>query len=390
MNTDTQHLQSAELLPYQQNAIEHIEQQATHSGQLAGDCIDAILARARLTRDTYDNAIAAIGSYAQIAVHFHPERLSRSGESVAEGLLQSGLYKNQFETGLSGGSPSAFAGGERDLWERHLFGGAYHGENVLPAGRPKYGALQLISHPDGPAPRFGSCYFLLNERVCERATFTFGGSQEQDALARTGTLKMLEPIIADIFSELELGRDVFGVGNLSVAGFLDNLITSSSAPVPKPQNLSLGRALDSFVETQIHGEICLAKDVAAMVVDPAFHNHHIGEVLKKISLQYGIPLRWHPGFTLPVSQVPKVFRGYSIAPLAHRVAGNGLLDALNVGKLANSLELEPERWKDWASYEDTLTQFRRLWHFMVLNGSPREAHQHPSELLSPLIKPSSN
>ncbi|NMM52744.1 DUF3626 domain-containing protein [Paenibacillus aquistagni] len=27
--------------------------------------------------------------------------------------------------------------------------------------RPNYGALDLKLHLDGPAPRFGSCYFLL-------------------------------------------------------------------------------------------------------------------------------------------------------------------------------------------------------------------------------------
>jgi hypothetical protein len=29
---------------------------------------------------------------------------------------------------------------------------------VLAHERPKYGSLELIRHPDGPAPRFGSCY----------------------------------------------------------------------------------------------------------------------------------------------------------------------------------------------------------------------------------------
>jgi len=80
---------------------------------------------------------------------------------------------SQFETGLSGGSPSAFPGGERDQWESQLFGGAYHEPDASPAGRPKYGALAVMDHPDGPAPRFGSCYFLLHAEVSSRSTFTF-------------------------------------------------------------------------------------------------------------------------------------------------------------------------------------------------------------------------
>lgn len=383
MNADTRQTQPAKLLHYQQRAVEYVEQQAVHADQRTHDCINAILARANLGRNIYDTAIAGISSHAQIALHFHPERISRFGKSVAEGLLQSGRYKNQFETGISSGSPSAFPGGERDLWERYLFGGAYHGVEVQSSGRPKYGALQLISHPDGPAPRFGSCYFLLHTQICQRATFTFGGSQQQDALARTGTLRMVHPVMAQVFSELESGQGAFGVSDLSLARFLHELTHRCSvplfsaplfsAPLGNLQNPLLGRALDSFVEVQVHGDIRLDKDVAQLIADPAFRDHDIGEVLQKISIRYAIPLGWHPGFTLPVEQVPHAFRGYPIAPLAHRVAGNGLLDAANIGALANSLELEPEAWEGWASYEDTLTQFRRLWHFLVLEGSPKKA-----------------
>jgi hypothetical protein len=56
-------------------------------------------------------------------------------------------------------------------------------------------------------------------------------------------------------------------------------------------------------------------------------------------------------------------------PLAKRIAGQGILDAANIGAAANSVEFEPKAWKDWASHEDTLTQFRRLWHVLVLYGT---------------------
>jgi hypothetical protein len=56
---------------------------------------------------------------------------------------------------------------------RRLFGGAYHCDDATNAQRPKYGALDLMRHPDGPAPRFGSCYFLLKPAVAARCTFTY-------------------------------------------------------------------------------------------------------------------------------------------------------------------------------------------------------------------------
>jgi len=162
---DTSQLEN--LLPHQRRAIEHVRGLALRVVSGLRDDIIGILERAGLDEAAYDNATNNLRTHARVGLHFHPERLSKSGLSVCEGFLRDGLYRNQFETGLSCGSPSGFAGGERDLWEERLFGGAYHSQGVQAADRPKYGALEIMYHPDGPAPRFGSCYFLL------RRTFLF-------------------------------------------------------------------------------------------------------------------------------------------------------------------------------------------------------------------------
>jgi Protein of unknown function (DUF3626) len=99
----------------------------------------------------------------------------------------------------------------RDLWEDRLFGGAYHGAGVTSPGRPKYGALDVMHYPDGPAPRFGSCFFLLRPDVANRSTFTFGGSHEDRALDRTGTRDVMEPVFAPLLSQLESGKGAFAV-----------------------------------------------------------------------------------------------------------------------------------------------------------------------------------
>lgn len=364
--------QSGHLLPYQRKALEHIQELAARVSRTARDDISAILERAGLNDSVYDDAIESVRSHGRVALHFHPERLSRTGGSVVDGLLRTGVYKSQFETGLSGGSPSAFPGGERDLWESQLFGGAYHEPDASPAGRPKYGALAVMDHPDGPAPRFGSCYLLLHPEVSKRSTFTFGSSHEPHAPERTGTLDELDPVMAPLLAQLEQGRGAFGVGDLTVAGLLDQLTHGLSKAFLDQQDRPLGRALDSFIEAQNHGDVRLDHDVELLVADPAFRDHPVGESLATISTKYGIPLCWHPGFTLPVGKVPDVFREYAVRPLAELIAGRGILDAANIGAMANSLELEPEAWKGWASREDTLTQFRRLWHVLVLGGAHDE------------------
>lgn len=61
---------------------------------------------------------------ARVAIHFHPDRHTSAGHSVTRSLVQSGIYKSQFETQISNGGLSAFPGGERYKWEERLFAGA--------------------------------------------------------------------------------------------------------------------------------------------------------------------------------------------------------------------------------------------------------------------------
>ncbi len=359
---------SNELTPYQQTAIQTVRNHALDSGPAAREEIDAVLKRQALDREVFD---ATMATGARIGLHFHPDRLSRDLLSVAEGLLRGGFYTNQFVTGLSSGSPSAFPGGERDLWEERLFAGAYHGADVTPACRPKYGALDVMDYPDGPSPRFGSCFFLLRPDVAMRSTFTFGGSHEDCARDRTGTLDAMAPVLAPLLSQIERGDGAFAIADLSVEDCLTRMARTFSTPFPDPASRPLGRALDSFIEVQIHGALSLHDDVERLVADPAFRDHPIGEILGEISRTYDIPLSWHPGYEMPVGAVPEFFRDYPVRPLAERIAGDGTLDAANIGAAANSVTLEPEAWNGWASPGDIQTQFRRLWHALVLNGAPR-------------------
>ncbi len=240
----------------------------------------------------------------------------------------------------------------------------------LPTG-PNTVRWRSCNHPDGPAPRFGSCYFLLHPQVSGRSTFTFGGSHEDHAPERTGTLDTLDSVMAALLSQLELGQGAFAVNDLTASSLLAQLTDGLSRPFRDPRDRPLGRALDSFIEAQVHGAIRLDKDVERLIADPAFKDHPVGQTLTAICAKFDIPLCWHPGFTLPVSKVPNLFRDFPIRSLAERIAGQGILDAANIGKEANSLYLKPEEWEGWASHVEILAQFRRLWHVVVLFGTPR-------------------
>ena len=78
-------------------------------------------------------------------------------------------YRNQFETGTSGGSLSRTS---RVDWENRLFNGMY--DSSPDFDRVKYGVLNITNDPHGVqcCSQYGECYFVLKHvsagvGVCE-------------------------------------------------------------------------------------------------------------------------------------------------------------------------------------------------------------------------------
>jgi hypothetical protein len=365
----------------QQVALRHADDSARRFESPAVSLVTNLLQDADFTPADYNNALECIRSNARVVVHFHPDRLSRTGKTVAESLLEEGIYRNQFDTGLSSGSLSGFPGGERDFWERALFGGAYHTEGVPSSERPKYGSLELIRYPDGPIPRFGSSYFVLRPRVSARTTFTFMGSEDSRAPERLGTINRLHSVMGALFTEIKAGgmatppwppfrAPTLGVENLTISRLL-KLVYELRQPRPDQTHAKAGRVLDTEIEAQIHGPIDLQKDVELLVLDPAFASVAAGEIGCALGRKYSIPIQWHCGFQLAVREVPDDFRGPAMPALARRIAGiDGTLDASVIGSAAASLYRQPENWLDWGSSQETLQHLKQLWHVLVHYGLP--------------------
>jgi hypothetical protein len=331
--------------------------------------IAAVSARAALARpaaneylkshiESVSPVVARVASEARVTLNFHPDRLIGAGDlTVAEGLLRDGIYQSQFKTGVSNGSATAFAGGDRDIWEERLFDGAYQQAGVTPEERPKYGALDLMGYADGGSPRFGSCYFRLRPEVTERCTFTWGDSHAGPE--HLGTTEVFEPILAALFREVESRGEALGHPmNLTD---LQTLLAASPGA-----SGAVGRALDDYIEAQIHGPIHLAEDIALLVADASFRGD---PTLEAIARRYAIPLEYHPGFQLPVEDVPAEFRGPEIPPLARRIDaefhGGGVVRAPLLGAAARSARRFPERWG-----LDALQHIKQLWHVLVRFGQP--------------------
>src|SRR5262249_52575433 len=162
-----------------------------------------------------------------------------------------------------------------------------HAPYVTAAERPKYGALDLSRYPDGPTPRFGSCYFVLRLSVCRRTSFTFSGSEHARASERLGTSDNMDCVMAALFDEVANGKGAsvplppfmaptLGLKNLTVPGLLNHLCRELPLPPPDPSRGPAGRILDTCVEAQIHGPVDLRRDVERLVIDPAFEGTPTG------------------------------------------------------------------------------------------------------------------
>jgi hypothetical protein len=200
-----------------------------------------------LPSSSLDLALASIRKHARLALHFHPDHPVGS-RNVARALLEDGIYKSQW---VSNGSVSAHPGGMRDEGERSLRDGA---SCVEPAHRPKYGALDLMQNSDGPAPRFGSCFFILKPEVSSRSTFTFGGSHLNPKYR--GAFHEFHAVLAFMFEECFMPNFALGVSDIRPAQLMERILSLES-PLQDPSDGHPSRNLEHLVEAQVHGEVRL-------------------------------------------------------------------------------------------------------------------------------------
>lgn len=349
-------------------AIEHIGEYAAKRKIEAQQVINQILAMSDISEQNFREAYGKLRLHARVALHFHPDRPVTGFHTVAHALLEQGCYRSQFETGISNGSLTAYPGGVRDLWEKDMFGGAYQTEGLADSERPKYGALDFGLHPDGPAPSFGSCYFLLFPEVSRRCTFTYGGSQ--DAPPEKGTLEEFDDMMAAILKDTFSRDYALGVKELTPARWVHHLSCNLEQPASNAPGRKPSRNLFHYIEAQVHGGIHLKDDIESLVADPSFKGTEIGGVLEQLCKNYGINLVWHQGFEMNAANVPSTYRGPAMPSLAQRIADHQTINARVIGEAVQELMREPERWEDRGSRSEMLQELKYIWHVLVRFGEP--------------------
>lgn len=205
-----------------------------------------------------------------VALQFHPDWLFGDG-LVIEAIARDGRYRSQFETGTSNGGLTAYEGGDRWRWESHLFRGRYDG--AAHSHRPVYGALNFADDPYGGSVRFGSSHLRLREEVMDRCTFCFPDCVfEPDAV--TGSDEIEELIRLARRSELD--------------------------------------PLDRYVEAHVHGQVSIARDVEAVVLDPCYQ----GSDVERAAARLDCRVEWHPGFSTATASLDRNYRGAEYVKLA--------------------------------------------------------------------------
>ena len=300
---------------------------------------------------------------APITVNFHVDRLSGNGKTIIENLLQEGRYHSQFRTGTTNGGKSAYPGGDRFLWEQRIFHDTYP-QGVI--DRPKYGALNIFRHIDGAAPRFGACFFVLHPKVVERCTFAYG-----DSATNPATLCTHDTFAVVLAMALE---DVRKRGRLlnRVIAWEQEALAILMYPVWKGNDM--GRSLESgYIETHIHGDVLLERDVDALFVDVSYQNTPFAEQVERLCEAYRIELRWIPERQIEVTAIGEIFRGPMIPPLARKIdvdfgQSRGILDAALIGQASRDISLYPERWKRLGNEAELFQAIKQLWHTVAYFG----------------------
>ena len=363
---------SRELTPSQQAALSFVAEQGRAQRDKARERLAHVAKMSNIADRDLDETVQRVRAHARVALHFHPDRPVSGSATVAERLLAEGTYRSQFESKISNGSVSAYPGGERDLWEQRLFGGAYQGPGSQLRERPKYGSLDLMRHSDGPSPRFGSCYLLLDPLVTRRCTFTYLDSHQQRD--EKGTLAEFRcraggALRGELLSRLR-DRSVRPDADRtrrapSIRAAAVNLGGRPACPGPATSTTtSRPRCTEMY---------CWARTCRSSWPISSFRGSETGAALQELATRYAVDLHWHRGFELEVANVPSDFRGPTMPSLADRVAGSGPVNAREIGGAVRSLERDPAAWVDRGTPAEVLQELKLLWHCVVKFGAVNSA-----------------
>jgi len=344
-------------------AVQIITSNAAETAQKDKEFIRELLENVSLDVDI-DSIVHNLLNACDITINFHPDRFSNNGKLIIENLIIDGEYHNQYKTGTSNGGRTAYAGGDRDLWEKRLFCNAYHDGELDMINRPKYGALNIHNYIDGASARFGSCFFTLKSHVVERCTFAFGDSSTNpDVMGTSGQFYgIAKALLQSVIEKGEL------LGERSTIQQTVDYILA----MQKDHIKTIGRNLDDCIEAHIHGRLCLFEDINDFYIDKCFTSTEIEKMAKALSERYDIKLHYIPDRQFQIDKIDDKWKGPLARPIANRINekfnGDGMLNAALIGLASQDSVINPENWRDLGTEYDIFQNFKYLWHYVARLG----------------------
>jgi len=258
----TEFEEAARMVACQRHAVRHIRILAKSNHDAAMPKLQRRVMDMGYTEQDLFMTLAYIRELAPILVHVNLSKMMKF-------LQDDTHYRNQFETGTSGGLLKPLV---REKWERDLFGGTY--EKAKGHDRPKYGVLNTMNDHRGvvKCAQYGDSYLVLKD-VRLRSTF----SPEDSANLKADRLAVLDYYghVLQEYSSSELSETI------KVAKSSEAALLGDSAKVGAMK----------YKETQIHGEICWSKHVERMVANVR-HRGSDSDRLQKICKKHGWQFSW--------------------------------------------------------------------------------------------------
>lgn len=354
------------LKPFEQNALAAVRKKAKATEAQDTLAIHACLRQAGVDGVEARRLVQKLLGCCEVTLNFHPDRYDGGGRLVIDGLMADGAYSSQFATGTTNGGKTAFSGGQRDLWERTLFSGAYHGGTAAGHGRPKYGALNILGYRDGASARFGSCFLTLRPHVLARCTFAYGDSvTNPEAL---GTADAWMAVLRALLEDVARSGRFLNRPNQTVKDAVGHILSLGQE---HPQ--VLGRNMDDCIEAHVHGPLCLQEDVACLYLDESFLHGEIHSKALCLSARYGIAVHSIPERRVRVSDMDSAFRGEAIPLLARKIVAwfgvqSGEINAEIIGRASRDSIDHPQAWLDVGIEAALFQYFKQLWHTVAAFG----------------------
>ncbi len=279
----------------QRAVMKDVEAKAAQRSKAARPALETRVKSLGYTVAQLDKALEYIKTSAPTTINFSPDKALRQQTSaygaaatmkyevkvdreksrLIDAFAVDGHYKNQFETGITSGSSSAYPGGSRDGWEKNIFEGGYHKHDLIPAERPKYGALNAGQYANSTASHYGSCYFELKAEARSRITFTAGNSSGKQA-KDVGTAQHFQHVLLAV-DEPQF-RQIMDVANGKAAG----------GPSTSWQ----------YIEAQVHGPVEFHTDLDTVVINTSFKGTEYEKKLREFADANDLAIKWHDGKTV--------------------------------------------------------------------------------------------